>query len=111
MSTATCYTQDTHYAYSVFYTLPLGILIKLYDTSLYSKKVRLRKLQFAYNNTNPGLADTKVPAGFLLWQLIFFTERSNTFKELKHLSIGKEYRSLDCHPQKGQLARLASVGV
>lgn len=58
---------------SVFFTLPLGILMKLHNVSLYSKKTEAQKtMQFAYSNTNAGLSNTKVPAGSLLWYLVFF---------------------------------------
>lgn len=65
--------------------------LQLSDISLYTKKTEAQNtMQFAYNNTNPGLSDTKVPAGSLPLHLFFFTEPSNTFLKIKHLRTGNK---------------------
>lgn len=99
MLTATYYIHREDIMLSVFYTLSLGILIKLYDIFLYSKKIRLGKpcnlptvIQIQVCLTLRSL--------LVLYYGIYLASKNlaTLFKDLKHLWTGKEYRRLACHP-------------
>lgn len=99
MLTAIYYIHRADIMLSVFYTLSLGILIKLYDIFLYIKKIRLRKLR-----NLPTIIQIQVcltPKSLLVLNDGIYLSSQNLatlFKELKQLWTGKEYRRLDCHP-------------